>query len=446
MAVAAVVDRKELAGALALRRAVEDLGAQVVGLCPERVPVGVADQLAGVLARHERQVAALRLSLVRVVTEAGFHEELGGRDPATHLAALTGTSVGAARADLALAERLEHLPEVQAAVRAGRVSSSQARVIAPAAEAAPEKAAELVDAAGTESLRALGRRARATERAGRGEAAQEEREHEVHRRRTCRTWVTGDGGVRLEARLGAVAGARLLSALERRTAELVGESDEPMERVRADALVDLVTGGRGRAEVCVRVDAAALARGAVVGEESCEIDGVGPVSVRAARSLLGEGLWTLLVTSGTDITTVTSSTRVVPRKVKVALEARDPCCVVPGCGSTFSLQVDHWRVDFAETGPTELANLCRLCSVHHRHKTNGILVLGGGPGKWWTRPGPMAGKVPGPSGAERHRQREREERRARAAGARAGPPRERPPSAGPRPAPSGGTRPPPRPD
>ena len=414
MAVTEVVERSERAGALALRRAVEAVDTQLAGLCAGRVPVAVADELATVLARHERQVAALRLALVRVVTEAGYHERLGGRDPATHLATLTGTSVAKARAELELAERLAQLPVVEGAVRAGRLSSDQARVIAPAAEAAPHRAAELVAAATTESMKELRGRARATERAALGEQALHDRERRLHRRRSCRTWVPEEGGVRLEAWLTALDGARLVSALDCRTAQLGRGSTESAEQVRADALVDLVCGGRGRAELCVRVDAGALVRGEVHEGESCEVDGVGPVSVEAARSLLGEAFCTLLVTKGTDITTVTSSTRFLPRKVRMAVEARDRCCVVPGCGSTFHLQIDHWRVDFHATGPTELANLCRLCSVHHRQKTDGVLVLGGGPGKWWTRPGPTAGKVPGPSGQERHRQREREERRARA--------------------------------
>jgi len=412
MAATEVVGRSELAGALLVRRSLGALEAQMGGLCAERVPVAVAHRLASDLARHERQVAALRTALVRVVTEAGFHERLGGRDPASHLARLTGTSVPKARAELELAERLEQLPEVQGAVRRGEVSIDQARLIAPAAEAAPHRAAELVAAATTESLRELRHRATATERAARGDRVLEDHERRVHARRSCRTWVPEDGGLRLEAWLTRIEGARLVSALEHRTAERLRGTDERPDQVRADALVELVTGGGGRSELCVRVDAGALTRGEVHPGESCEIPGVGPVSVKAARSLLGEAFCTLLVTKGEDITTVTSTTRVLPRKVRKAVEARDRCCVVPGCGSTFHLQIDHWQVDFDATGPTELANLCRLCSVHHRQKTDGILTLGGGPGKWWTRPGRMAAKRSGPSGNERHRQRQREERRA----------------------------------
>jgi hypothetical protein len=140
-------------------------------------------------------------------------------------------------------------------------------------------------------------------------------------------------------------------------------------------------------QVLVRVDAAALQRGAVAGDEICEIAGVGPVSVRVARELLCEGFLTLLVTDGVNVRTVTSTTRSVPGRVEKALLLRDQRCVVPGCGATERLEIDHWRTDFAWRGPTELTNLCRLCPAHHAMKTRTGWQLAGGPGRWrWLPP------------------------------------------------------------
>ena len=422
---------RALPRALALGPAIEAVDAQVAGLSVDQVPVAVCDQLAKVLVRHERRVAALRTALVRRVTEAGFHERHGGRDPATHLATLTGTSVAKARAELDLAARVERLPLVHGALRRGELSIDQARIITPVAEAAPRATEELLEAARTTSLASLRTEARTKERAARGEAALCDQERRVHERRYCRTFVPETGGVRLEAWLTTLEGAKVLCALDQMTAELLATADEAPERVRADALVALVTGSGVRAELSVRVDAAALVRGEVEAGEACEVPGIGPVSVAAARSLLGEAFCTLLVTKGADVATVTSTTRFVPRKVRAALEERDRCCVVPGCGATLGLELDHWRYDFEKGGPTELANLCRLCSVHHRQKTQGILVLGGGPGKWWTKPGRMAAKVPGPSGQARRERRERElrerreRRERRELRERAGPPSDR---------------------
>ena len=383
-----------LSGTLALRRAVEVLDTKITDLCVSEVPVEMAGQLAALLARHERKVVALRTALVRRETEAGHHEAGGGRDPVGHLARLTGTSRGKAKSELDLAERLEKLPEIAVALREGEISADQARVIVPAAEADRRTTEDLLRAARTEPLARLRQTAGRKERAARGEERLEDEERRVHERRYCRAWTPEPGGVRLEAWLTAIEGAKVIAALEKRTDELLRTSDDAPERLRADALVDLVTGGRVTTEVAVRVDAGALVRGAVEDDEACEVAGVGPISVRSARALLGEAFLTFLVTKGVDISTVTSSTRVVPRRVRKALEARDPCCVVPGCGATYRLEIDHWRVDFEKTGPTELDNLCRLCSVHHRQKTNGIIVLGGGPGKWYVKPGRMADRRP----------------------------------------------------
>jgi hypothetical protein len=214
------------ARALALRQAVEAVDAQVAGLSVDQVPVAVCDQLAKVLVRHERRVAALRTALVRRVTEAGLHEQHGGRDPATHLATLTGTSVARARAELDLAARVERLPLVQGALRRGELSIDQARIIAPVAEAAPRATEGLLDAARTTSLASLRTEARTKERAARGEAAIWDQERRVHLRRYCRTWVPETGGLRLEAWLTTLEGAKLLSALDQATARLLETSGE----------------------------------------------------------------------------------------------------------------------------------------------------------------------------------------------------------------------------
>ena len=140
-------------------------------------------------------------------------------------------------------------------------------------------------------------------------------------------------------------------------------------------------------QIVLRVDAAALARGAVHDGEVCAIEGIGEVSLATARSLLPEASLTVLVRDGADIRTVSSTTRVIPRKVRAALSERDRTCVVPGCGRSEHLEIDHWRTDFAAGGLTALSNLCRLCPVHHRMKSRTGFRLVGGPGKWhWAAP------------------------------------------------------------
>jgi hypothetical protein len=135
------------------------------------------------------------------------------------------------------------------------------------------------------------------------------------------------------------------------------------------------------------INAESLRRGSTQGEELCEIEGIGPVSVAAATELLSEGGFQYLVKEGFDIRTVTRSTRVVSHCVDMALIVRDRICAVPGCGERLRLQRDHWRVDYGDNGPTELDNLVRLCPAHHALKTDGGWRLEGCPGAWkWIAP------------------------------------------------------------
>ena len=70
------------------------------------------------------------------------------------------------------------------------------------------------------------------------------------------------------------------------------------------------------------------------------------------------------------------ATRTVGRRLRRALEHRDRCCVVPGCGATRGLHAHHIR-HWEDGGPTELANLVLVCPFHHRlHHRGGITITG----------------------------------------------------------------------
>ncbi|WP_280827148.1 HNH endonuclease signature motif containing protein, partial [Mycobacterium sp. OTB74] len=70
------------------------------------------------------------------------------------------------------------------------------------------------------------------------------------------------------------------------------------------------------------------------------------------------------------------TTRTISRRMRRALEHRDRCCVVPGCGATRGLHahhIQHWE----DGGPTDLHNLVLLCPHHHRlHHHGGITITG----------------------------------------------------------------------
>jgi len=59
-----------------------------------------------------------------------------------------------------------------------------------------------------------------------------------------------------------------------------------------------------------------------------------------------------------------------------ALEHRDRCCVVPGCGATRGLHAHHLQ-HWENGGLTELDNLVLVCPYHHRlHHAGGITLTG----------------------------------------------------------------------
>ncbi len=70
------------------------------------------------------------------------------------------------------------------------------------------------------------------------------------------------------------------------------------------------------------------------------------------------------------------TTRTINRRLRRALEHRDRCCAVPGCGATRGLHAHHVR-HWEDGGQTELTNLVLLCPYHHRLHHRGIITITG---------------------------------------------------------------------
>jgi hypothetical protein len=69
-------------------------------------------------------------------------------------------------------------------------------------------------------------------------------------------------------------------------------------------------------------------------------------------------------------------TRQLNRRLRRALEHRDRCCAVLGCGATRGLHahhIQHWE----DGGPTELWNLVLVCPYHHRAHHRGVITITG---------------------------------------------------------------------
>jgi hypothetical protein len=327
------------------------------------------------------------------VERSGAWRIEGHRTAAHWVADATGVSVGEAVGTLETARRLEHLPATTGAFASGEMSETRVKEVAAAAAECPEAEPELLQAARTETVVGLKDRCRRVRAGAQDEQYTYER---IRRTRYLRHWTDQQGAVRLEARLPPDDGGRVLAALEPHRARIAAEARadgrrEPAEAHAADALVALATAQAGTgpgAMVQVRVDRDALARGRTKRGEICEIPGIGPIPVAAARRLASDAVLAVVLTEGAEVTAVAHLGRSVPSRVRAALEARDPTCVVPGCDVRQGLEIDH-RIPFAQGGPTTLDNLARLCRHHHYLKTHHRWRLGGGPGNWtWTGPDP----------------------------------------------------------
>ena len=399
---------------------------------------GEAAELTGVLARGERLCAAAKAMTARRASQAGQWAQAGHRDEEAWLAQVSGSSAGAARAALAVAQQMDAQPELARACRAGRLSAVQAGEIAAATAVDPGCAPGLIDAAGRESLARLRDSCRQVVMAGHSPADDTARRAALHQGRYLRTWTDRDGAGRLDARLTPEGLARFQACLhpfqteQFHAARRAGRREKP-QCYAADALLALAghaaahptntpaTGparsepaqpgsaqpgsgdaaGAGAARragppttVVALVDHAALVRGHIQDQECCVIQGIGPVPVATVRALLDDAFLAAVVTDGIDIRSVVHIGRRPTAAQWTALWVRDRACVVTGCGVATGLEAHH-LTGWSATKTTCLDDLALLCSHHHDLASYQGWTLTGPPGQWAWHPPPNP-TPPGP--------------------------------------------------
>lgn len=365
-----------------VRGLVERLGRVVRGFDPLVCDGGLAGEYVREFARLERLAAAGKALAVARVDQTGAWAT-GARSVAEWLAAETGAPVADAVRDTEMARRLDRLPDTVDALREGALSSAQAREITGAAIEAPGAEHDLLELAGSGrpfgELRGEARKARA---AVQDDTVRAERQHGLRR---ARRWGDEEGmrcyGIALTPSQAAtfeptwdVFCNQVFNA-----ARLAGRR-ESQAAYAADALVAMAeaalsaTRGGGEstgavnARVLVLVDAAALHRGHTEAGETCEIAGIGPIDVTAAKRLLGDATIDVLVRDGIDIRAVAHVGRGPNRRQRAALLA-DWECEIRGCGQTRHLEIDH-IVPYALNQQTALDNLGTKCKHHHNLKTH----------------------------------------------------------------------------
>lgn len=413
-----------------VREAVRGLSA---ALDPSRITIGDAQRLLTDLSAIKNMTAAAEARVAARVAEGELWRINGAKGPAEDLARRSGISVAEAKSVLETGRALEELPAVRRAAQRGQLSAAQAAVIADAALAVPEVAADLLHTARSGSWREL-RDAALTAKAA-ADSDPEATRRRIHRARGMWTRRDADGAKVLTWRDNPEridqAVAELASFRERlfKAARRAGRK-ERSDALDADALHAALTAqpstasaadvederrpDRWRAaQVIVRVDAAAAERGHPTQGELCEIAGSGPVALSAVREMIAGGASLAVVqTRGTAVPTVAH----MPRRAAPSVDIADPnvldqvltrygrpaagvvhkgrkptahqvtallwispTCSAQGC-SNLRCQIDH-RTGWAVTRTTRLEDLDRLCSFHHDLKTHHGWRLVDGTGK-----------------------------------------------------------------
>lgn len=360
------------------------LAAALEGLDPDDVTAEEALRTFEALERIVRRASAGRTLLARRVDDSMQWKRLGYASAAEFLAARSGTSLGAAKTEMETSRALAELPTTRARLLDGTISPAQGGVIAGAARANPTAEAALLDKARRANLNEL------RDEAARARAAADpdpEATHaRIHRARRGHRHTDAEGARHLHL-VGPVDLASVIEAeLDRLTdtifrAQARAGACEPREAYVYDAAAEMArrsaraddapTASAGTKQprpehlALLRLDIAALRRGHIEGDELCEITGLGPIPVAAARRLLGDAVLKLIITNGVDVANVTSLTRGPTQAMRYALLWTSPTCTVEGCTRTV-IEHDHRTgAEYKDTRHTRLDELDRVCTPHH---------------------------------------------------------------------------------
>jgi hypothetical protein len=330
--------------------------------------------------------AACDMASARVV-ECGT--PVGSPNAEDDLANRMGTSKTKASERARHGKRLREQEKTRDAATSGALSGDQATLISDAVDANPDAEQGLLDTAAHKSHAELKDECARTKAAA--DKNPDATEARIHAKRCVRRYTDAEGAAHLRAVGTKRDMAKLDAAISREVdtifnAKRAAGEREPYDAYLFDALITLADGvaGDGTSSIrhlgVLRVDWEALVRGRVVGDETCEIAGLGPVPVRTARDMLGESILKLVVTKGVDVVNVVHLGRGPTAAQKIALVWSRPRCTNQACGRMFHLEIDH-RDAWANCHETVLDNLDPLCTHDHDLKTHHgwALVNGKGP-------------------------------------------------------------------
>jgi hypothetical protein len=309
---------------------------------------------------------------------------------ASWLAVRFGVAHGEARGAARLARELDVMPATSAAVHAGDVSLSKARVLADArrtdVEAFERSEPTLVGAATRHGVRDLQTAVtfwiqRVHEQRG------SDPDEVLRERRGLHVSRTYGGMIRLDADLDPDTGEPVLTAIGAVVdAGVRADREDPRSPAqrRADALSEIcrqwldrkdrpaVAGERPHVTVTIALDDLRAPTGA-----TASLDHAGTVTAQIARRLACDGSVRRVVLNGrSQVLDVGRATPVVPAALRRGVIVRDRRCRFPGCDRPHPWCDAHHIHHWADGGSTALDNLVLLCRHHHGsiHRRHGFGV------------------------------------------------------------------------
>jgi hypothetical protein len=296
-----------------LRTAESALGTAAAGFDASVCTGREAIDLVETLGRQRRLIDGMIAKAAKRVEDTAAYTYDGHRNTGELCEKLVGVSSGEAKRAIETAAKLESLPAVDAAVRAGRLSSRQADLIVDVAAGEPsvERSLLKVAARGMVALRdeCISVRARREDQAARS--------NRQHAARSFMMWPTVDGMVEGHFKVTPEVGGAIKAVIEDGTRKRfrAARSDgtrEGQDAYAADAFADAVTGDPATAKsggytTHVVVDFETLQRGRALDDETCEIPGVGPVNTHWVREMLGLSFVTAIVKKGPGCARSTTS-------------------------------------------------------------------------------------------------------------------------------------------
>jgi hypothetical protein len=350
--------------------------------CSDAV-VTTSERLEGLfeeLAELAGQRNAIDGRIVEIVAEMD-RDNLCGATGARSVAALVawklGTSSTNAHTITTVAGRLEEFPRCAQGMREGRLSLDQVGVIAArAGEGSDEHYAELAEVATVNQLRTAVKLEPRPEPEPKPEPQRSITKTSGEQSTSWRITLPHDEAATFDTALQSHLDA-LYAEWKRDHDNGVPSDQRPPLPSTTDAFMRLVEDGWDaeasrrphghRTTVVVHLDV----------EKRVAQWHLGPLLTEAERQYLTcDASCEVWFERDDQLIGAGRATRQINRRLRRALEHRDRCCVVPGCGATGGLHAHHIR-HWEDGGETELDNLVLLCPYHHRLHHSGVITIAG---------------------------------------------------------------------